>query len=86
MSAEEMFEELGYKLVKHETYMFYYKDILNHEDEEDHENDMYITIAIEFSFKEKKVMKTYDDDYGEYITLEELKAINKQVEELGWNK
>lgn len=78
-SAKEMFEELGYKLYEHKTYMFYEKALKeNPEYENDYEH-------IEFNFIDETINKTYGDDNSVCdITLEELQAINKQVEELGW--
>lgn len=82
MSAKDMFEKLGYnELIKHKTYMFYIKPL---KENVEYEND---EIHLEFDFKHKTFVKTYGDDNSVYeITLEELQAINKQVEELGWNK
>lgn len=82
MSAKEMFEELGYnELIKHKSYMFYIKPL---KENPIYEND---EVHFEFNFDNKTITKTYGDDNSVYeITLEELKAINKQVEELGWNK
>lgn len=87
MSAKEMFKKLGYsELIKHKSYMFYIKPlkIETFEDEPFYEND---EIHLEFNFNEKSVNKTYGDDNTSCnITMEELQAINKQVEELGWDK
>lgn len=72
MSAKEMFEKLGY-------------DYFN--------NGLRITCQnckisecklIEFDLKQKK-MWLADDSYEVFeVSFEELQAINKQVEELGW--
>ena len=80
ISAKEMFEKLGYKLYKHQTYMFYEKALKkNPKYENDYEH-------IEFNFISETINKTYGDDNSvSDITLEELQAINKQVEELHWN-
>ena len=79
-SAKELFEELGYnELIKHKTYMFYIKPL---KENVEYEND---EIHLEFNFENKTFVKTYGDDNSVYeITLEELKAINKQIEELNW--
>ena len=81
MSAKEMFEELGYnQLYENKHYMFYVKDLI---DTPEYEKDC---IHLEFNHDNKTINKTYgDDNTVEDITLEELKAINKQIEELGWN-
>ncbi len=70
-TAKEMFEELGYKIVRDD------EEFLDYETEE-----YYISF-----WKHKKIFYKveYGYDAGD-ITMQELKAINKQVEELGWNK
>ena len=81
MTAKEMFEELGYKVANDcEYYIFYKKPLI--------ENPEYEKDYLHISFKklDKAFIKTYGDDNSpEIITMQELKAINKQVEELGWN-
>ena len=72
-SAKEMFEELGYKLNRDDNFIDYIKinKMLNNQ--------------IRFFVKDKKVIKEdFCTGLAKYITLEELRAINKQVEELGW--
>ena len=81
MSAKEMFEKLGYKCIGGNDYIAfkYYK-----RDETD----------IDITFYREKEISIVENEYinKEYnltihiLTLEELQAINKQVEELGWNK
>ena len=71
-TAKEIFEELGYELVsKNSTIIRYAKDF----------------DRIEFYLSDNTI-GVYDDWYYEQtynpITLQELQAINKQVEELGW--
>ena len=77
--ADKLFEELGYKkIVEHKykqpdnddvTELILYRD--------------YSFLEIEF-WNDKTISKSsvYDDD--SFITMQELKAINKKVEELGW--
>lgn len=81
-TAKEMFSKLGYeKLYKHNSYMFYEKELKKNPK---YENDY---VHIGFEFVDKTFSKTYGDDNSVYeITMEELQAINKQIEELGWNK
>ena len=68
MTAKEMFEKLGYELMRDcEYYLFYEKDCER----------------ISFEKQDKAFIKTYGDS-PEIIDMEELQAINKQVEELGW--
>ena len=69
-SADEMFEELGYE-----------KEIIGN-------GCSYYSDDKEIEFLENVVRKMekriWIDDFH-CITLQELKAINKKVEELGWN-
>ena len=80
MSAKEMFEKLGYEL-KEETkkYLRYKKGISKYGD------GMYI----EFDLNNKKIrLYTKTPQYNNnprYADYREFEAINKQVEELGWN-
>lgn len=82
MSAKEIFEELGYKLIRDcKFYLFYEKAL---KEDAEYENDY---LHISFEKQDKEVIKTYGDDNSpEAITIQELQAINKQIEELGWNK
>lgn len=94
MSAKEMFEALGYKQFKHnvfdeppkanewitqdEPYILYKL-----------ENE-YAIEEIEFRFYGKNVwLKGFRKDLKHIvpcpINIKELEAINKQIEELGWN-
>ena len=79
MSAKEMFEELGYKLAYKNKYEVKYK-------KPDEVNEF---VPKEFaSFYEIVISFRYKTIYKKrsYITFDELQAINKQVEELRWNK
>ena len=71
LTADEMFEELGY-----------YKDFddMTHEYRKEKDGDLF---GIDFFLEDKEVSKNYYRDMG-YITMQELKAINKKVKELGW--
>ena len=76
MSAKEMFEELGYIESENNnkgiTYNYNFTD--------------YSTYSfIHFNKKDEKIEMESNVINGYDITLQELKAINKQVEELGWN-
>lgn len=72
MTAKEMFEDLGYELDStHEIqgHLYYFKDYSK----------------IDFDLNRKNIYKYNSMSYCRCpISLEELKAINKQVEELGW--
>lgn len=84
MTAKEMFEKLGYETDNHEDYIVYWKLAQRQMPNFYHlQNE----IQIEFNFCYKTIEKrttrpSYEEDT--IITLEELQAINKQVEELGW--
>ena len=91
MSAEDMFEELGYDLTYENDNVKKYlmaKHIPNRIDTK------YINFTeIEFALNGVKIGSWQTNAYIEriktfdytFLTQEELKAINKQVEELGWN-
>lgn len=74
MTAKEMFEKLGY------TYTYYpYTHTI--ECFLDTDEDFHFTNnTINFYKKHKKV------EINGYLSTEELQAINKQIEELGWNR
>lgn len=66
--ADKMFEELGY--IKYESkYNIYYTAQFGTE--------------IAFNKKDKDVTKYWGME-NQYIDMQELKAINKKCEELGW--
>ena len=70
-TADEMFKKLGY-----------YKnfDEMTHEYRKEGDGDLF---EIDFWLEDKEVSKNYYRDPG-YITMQELKAIIKKCEELGW--
>ena len=71
-AADEMFEELGLRLENDSPFEF---EVKNDDDK---------VIKINKEWKEIACFNYYDG--FEYLTLEELQAINKKVEELGWMK
>lgn len=74
MSAKEMFEKLGYgDYFKCENFRITYQ---NFEKE---------CKMIEFDYKNKQLILADDSKEIFELSLEELQAINKQIEELGWN-
>lgn len=78
-SAKEMFEELGYSCKEDDDYIEYIQKI------EDCTFEIafdYNTECIEFYY----YRDAYDNKYDVSLTMEELQAINKQVEELGWEE
>lgn len=80
-SAKEMFEELGYKVFDDNKY--HMKGYLK-------KNFIDETCYIEFDLEDKTVRSfvgsdsPFTPDRDAEIDLKELKAINKQIEELGW--
>ena len=74
MSADEMLKNLGYEKVSDDKYSIEYRKILD--------DDLF---EINFWKEDKTISKNYYREMG-YITTNELQAINKKVEELGWMK
>lgn len=72
MKAKEMFEKLGYeKICDDVNYIIY--------NFEEH-------FEIRFYKPQQEFSIYYNDEIYNTIDVEELQAINKQIEELGWNK
>lgn len=84
-SARELFEELGYECDESCDGILYAKYI-------DSDRCGVEQRSISFDKVDKTVEKYVGEAgfshkyYRAYINLKELQAINKQVEELGWNK
>lgn len=74
-TADEMFKELGYEI------LFKNEKMIQYEFE-----GVYMDNEIKFDLKGKTVLKEYSTGESQEITIEELQAINKKVEELGWIK
>ena len=72
MTAKEMFEKLGFEYKKSDFSITYYKEFRDYDDE------TYI-LDIDFRLFEKKISNDFS------IDMDLLKAINKQIEELGWD-
>ncbi len=72
MRARELFEKLGYEYYEGSYSIEYLKP----------SEDLFETIK--FDKEDKTFYKQTKYEAGD-ITLEELQAINKQIEELGWN-
>lgn len=85
MTAKEMFKDLGYECDVSCDGILYAKYI-------DSDKCGVEQHSISFGREDKTIEKYVGDAgfshkyYRAYITLKELQAINKQVEELGWNK
>lgn len=70
--SDEMLKNLGYEKISDDKYSIEYRNILD--------DDLF---EINFWKKDKTISKNFYKDKG-YITIKELQAINKKVEELGW--
>ena len=70
-TAEKLFEELGYKKVRDDERFIKYR--------KPYDND-YIVMDKET----KDFIKNFDFAYWKAVNMQELQAINKKVEELGW--
>ena len=68
VDADFMFEQLGYKKEEFDVWVKYHKE------------DM----GIEFWFDDKTITKNQEVELYSFITIPELKAINKKCQELGW--
>lgn len=73
MSADEMFEKLGYKKKKIHLDIEFYKSKTD-----------YAEIA--FDLRDRTISVSNDDNEAIYFDMKELQAINKKCQELGWLK
>ena len=81
MSAKEMFEKLGYELV------FENEEVLRYRKNKMLDVEFWKVYEKITGEKMKKYIHISTVRNGSYfMSLELLQAINKQVEELGWNK
>lgn len=71
--ADKLFEELGYEKYISGKYQGYYQY-----DEQSN------TICILFILDKKAIAIRYDGSNTPAITMDELQAINKKCQELGW--
>lgn len=80
--ADKMFIELNYKKHENEEIVWFQKKI---------NEQTFKDIIFDLEKKTINIEISYYDNYGDLLkiegtlTLEELQAINKKVEELGWN-
>lgn len=83
-SAKEMFEEIGYELIENGKR---YLRFANYEDKERHyyggEFIDFEKINLQFRLTRKTCNGNTHFKYG---SIKEFKAIQKQIEELGWNE
>lgn len=76
MKAKEMFYELGYyDFFEDEAEIIFSKSF----------RLRFKEITFNKLFKSISIGKNITCDYTHILTIDEIKAINKQVEELGWN-
>ena len=81
MNAKEQFEELGYELV------FENEEVLRYRKNKWLDVEFWKVYEYVTGEKIKKILKIstiYNKPY--LVSIELYKAINKQIEELGWNK
>lgn len=82
MTAKEMFEELGYEITFENKYTLTYTKKFFVSDE--HQIEFYKNIKC---FASKCWSDSPFEDAKPFeLNMEELKAINKQIEELGWEE
>lgn len=70
-TADELFEELGYKKVLDDERFIKYRKRTNNDN-------------IVMDKETKDFIKNFDFAYWKAINMQELQAINKKCEELGW--
>lgn len=76
ISADEMFEELEYKILRNkEGERFHLEYAKNNKDGD--------AVAIQF-WNDKTISKVDSYNIDDYITMQELQAINEKCKELGW--
>lgn len=75
MSAKEMFEKLGFKCTSNDEQFISYSIF----------DDINRNYTIIFRLLDKDIHIIDNIGWYEYLKIDVLKAINKQVEELGWN-
>ena len=73
MSADKLFEELGYEKYTTDKYEGYYQY-----DERSN------TMCILFILDKKAIAIRYDGSNAPAVTMQELQTINKKCQELGW--
>ena len=76
MSAKEMFEKLGYKEVNSQDKVAYFN-------KKDNVRIRFYELHNQYG---KSIQIEDDCHMSTFIGMKELQAINKQIEELGWDK
>lgn len=77
MSAKEMFEKLGYEYIEN-----YFENEL---DEIYYQREGKYAPKIQFNLNHKCIRVYREVNKSSYFDVKLLQAINKQIEELGWN-
>ena len=73
-TAKDMFEELGFEQkINNENVLMYVRDL---------QEDYRISVIFWLGWERIHFRNNYDEE----LSMKLLKAINKQVEELGWNE
>lgn len=73
MTAKEMFEKLGYKIITNDNQLLTYR------------KEFALGGEQEFIFHKKDDGVYFESTFRfDFLSYKELQAINKQVEELGW--
>ena len=70
-TADEMFEDLGYKILIENNHYIQYEF-----------EGIYMDNEIKFDLKGKTLLKEYSTGESQEISMQELQAINKKVEEM----
>ena len=71
--ADDMFKELGYEILFEDNHYIQYEF-----------EGIYMDNEIKIDKKGKTILKEYSSGDSQEITMQELKAINEKVKELGW--
>lgn len=75
--ADMRFEELGYEKIENRKDQVFHIEYAKYDEQEDK------SITIQF-WNDESFDKINNFEEVEYITMQELKAINKKCQELGW--
>lgn len=73
--ADDMFKELGYEILFEDDKQIQYEF-----------EGIYMDNEIKIDKKGKTILKEYSSGDSQEITMQELKAINKKIKELGWEE
>ena len=74
--ADKMFEKLGYEILRNKKEERFHLEYAKNNKDGD-------VVAIQF-WNDKTISKVDSYNIDDYITMQELQAINEKVKELGW--